>query len=133
MYSLCTGSAKRLIFFLKKETVFTKSANAAQKCSLNGVIVAKSQTMQKHNPNIIRAFPVILQVWARLKDRKHSGQQLCKWPWKRTVWQSLFISSIFREMGLLNISCKDHCTKELKIQSCYQFPLHVFGTLMFPN
>ena len=80
MYSLYTGSAKWLNLKKKKEKAFMKSANATWKCSLNGVILAKSQTMKKQHPNKIRALPGMLQVRARLKDRKHSGQQLCKWP-----------------------------------------------------
>lgn len=52
----------KMVEFFKKEKVFKKSASVTWKCSLNGVILVKSQTMKKQHPNKIRALPGMLQV-----------------------------------------------------------------------
>lgn len=47
------------------------------------------------------------------RDRKHSWQELCRWwPWESSVGQSWFISTVFKAVGVRNIPCEDHCTKE---------------------
>jgi len=88
--------------------------------------------MKKQHPNKTRALPGMLQSWAGLKDRDHSGQQRCKWPERGQCDKAGSFLPRLGKWDLQAFALKTIISKK-KIWSCYQFPLNMFGTLMFPN